>query len=146
MKSLTCLMLGLTLFSLVSCNPKDSEGKTEKSWSPVSCEAGTCATEWNFTFLRAKFPVNASIAVNGIILIDECNPINGQVVPTTEGDKLKFRKDNYAPLQKDQLISLRVMDQGDPCDTPDKEYIYHADQKFRVSEDQRDNFVMIDAF
>ena len=40
---------------------------------------------------------------------------------------------------------MRVMNLGEPCGTLNKEFIYHDKQEFRVSDDELDDFVIIEA-
>lgn len=149
MKSLSFLVLALSLFLLVGCDAGDEEPipGTEGHWSPVSCDKdldAACKTEWNFSFKRSGFPANVSVFINDVKLIDECSP-NGRWITSTEADKVKFRLDNYSSIKKTQKINMRVMNLGEPCGTLNKEFIYHDKQEFRVSDDELDDFVIIEA-
>lgn len=147
MKSLSFLVLTLSLLVLVGCNPKEAEtANTGRDWSPLSCDqsAEGCTTQWNFSFKRDGFPTNVAVLINGIKVIDECSP-DGSWFPSVEADKVKFRKDNYSSIRKEQKISLQVMNLGEPCGTLNKEFIYHEKQEFKVNDDPRDLFVIIEA-
>jgi hypothetical protein len=145
MKSMSFLFLVLASLLLVSCNPQDeATPETENSWSPVTCEGGNgCETEWNFYFKRDGFPVNAAIYVNKVKLIDECSP-DGRWIKQTVGAKISFRLDNYSSIKKTDKISMRVIDLGQPCGTKKDEFLWHASQPFEVTNNERDNYVVIE--
>lgn len=145
MKSMSFLFLILASLALVSCNQDDqTTPETENTWNPVTCDGGEgCETEWNFYFKRDAFPANVAIYVNKVKLIDECSP-NGRWIKQTMGAKISFRLDNFSSIKKTDKISLRVMDLGQPCGTKNDEFIWHASQTFEVTNNDRDNYVVIE--
>lgn len=142
------LLLTLSLVLLVGCNAGDDPTpEVENTWSPVTCakdaSANGCETEWNFYFKRDAFPANVAIYVNKVKLIDECSP-DGRWIKQTVGAKISFRLDNFSSIKKTDKISLRVMDLGQPCGTKNVEFMWHASQSFEVTNNDRDNYVVIE--
>lgn len=148
MKSMSFLLLILSLFLLIACDAQDEvDPRTQGYWSPVTCAkeigAAGCTTEWNFYFKRDGFPKNVSIYINNVKLIDECSP-NGRWITQTSGAKKEFRLDNFSSIKKTDKISMRVMNLGEPCGTLNREFIYHEKQDFEVSTDENDPYVVIE--
>lgn len=148
MKLMSFLLLTMALVLFVGCDAEDAvDPKLENQWSPVTCakdaSAKGCETEWNFYFKRDGFPVNAAIYVNKVKLIDECSP-DGRWTTRTSGAKVEFQMDNYSSIKKTDKISLRVMDLGQPCGTKNEEFLYHATQAFEVTNNDTDNYVVIE--
>jgi hypothetical protein len=147
-KSMTFLYLILGSFLLVACDADDAiDPKLENQWSPVTCakdaSANGCETEWNFYFKRDGFPANVAIYVNKVKLIDECSP-DGRWTTRSSGAKVEFQMDNYSSIKKTDKISLRVMDLGQPCGSKNEEHLYHATQNFEVTNNDTDNYVVIE--
>lgn len=130
MKSMSFLLLLLSLMFLVSCDAEE-ETPTE-GFRPGACaeqkSSGGCGVDWFFTFPKAGFPTNAQVVINDTVVIDQCVPTS-QWATSSTSQVVEFELNDFSNLDGTQIVNLQVFNRFN-CNETKKLYLQQNDQKY----------------
>ena len=132
MKSMSFLLLLLSLMFLVSCDAEE-ETPTE-GFRPGACaeqkSSGGCGVDWYFTFPKSGFPTNAQVVINDQVIIDQCSPTSQWAVSSTSL-VVEFEMNDFSNLDGTQKVNLQVFDRLN-CNETKKLYLQQNNQSYII--------------
>jgi len=130
-----CFLFGffLCLSLLAGCEDQPLEEGMERGWNPLSCtfkSEGSCGTDWYISFTSDVIPTNLQILLNEKVVINECDP-QSYWSSTSTSRVVEFKINDYANLNGEQTLDLRVFDMKD-CYSSKKEIGFWSNQKYII--------------
>lgn len=131
MKSMSFLLLLLSLMFLVSCDAEDAT--PVEGFRPGVCvenSAVGCGIDWFFTFPKSGFPQNAQIVINDQVIIDQCAPSSQWAVSQTSL-VVEFELNDYSDLDGTQTVNLKVFNRLN-CNEKAELYLQQNGQSYII--------------
>ena len=123
----------LLLLGLVGgCKDEPMQEELNRGWNPLSCtdKGMNCGVDWFISLKSDAVPQNLQILLNEKVVINECDPQSYWSVTSTS-QIVEFKISDYANLNGEQTLDMRIFDMKD-CIDRKKEIGFYANQKYAI--------------